>query len=92
MIDVLVDYEIVDNCGPVACALSVSSNEPPNGRGDGNTSADWQVLDDHHVRLRAERSGPGSGRIYTITTSCSDTAGGSSSKSVLVTVPKSQGK
>ncbi len=92
MIDVQIGYDIVDNCGPVACTLSVASNEPPNGPGDGNTSSDWQVLDDHHVRLRAERSGGGSGRIYTITTTCSDTAGGSSNESVAVAVPKSQGK
>ncbi len=92
MIDILIGYDIVDNCGPVTCSLSVASNEPPNGPGDGNTSADWQVLDDHHVQLRAERSGKGSGRIYTITTTCSDSGGGSSNKSVAVTVPKSQGR
>ena len=38
-----------------------------DGTGDGDTSPDWEVIDAHHVLLRAERAGNGSGRIYTIT-------------------------
>ena len=71
----------------------VTSNEPVNGKGDGNTAPDWQILGNHTVALRAERSGNGSGRIYTITIQASDANGNlSDPKTVTVTVPKSQGK
>jgi hypothetical protein len=40
----------------------------------------------HHVRLRAERAGTGSGRFYTITITCTDSAGNSTSKDVAVFV------
>ncbi|MEP6800591.1 MAG: lamin tail domain-containing protein [Acidobacteriota bacterium] len=88
MVPVTVRYATEDNCGsPVLCGLSVTSNEPENGQGDGNTAADWQVIDSHHVRLRAERSGAGAGRIYTIAIRCADPAGGVATSNVQVTVP-----
>jgi len=89
MVDVVVAYTAADNCGAVTTSLSVSSNEVPNGSGDGNTSLDWQVVDNHHVRLRAERAGGGNGRIYTITIHATDTHGNTSSQSVIVLVPHS---
>src|SRR5205807_3318575 len=78
MVDVTVGYNAGDNCGPVTCSLTVSSNEPVNGTGDGDTAPDWEVVDAHHVRLRAERAGAGNGRVYTITILCRDAAGNSS--------------
>jgi uncharacterized repeat protein (TIGR01451 family) len=94
MVNVTVSYEVTDNCPlpPGSCTLSVTSNEPVNGRGDGDTSPDWIVLDDHHVLLRAERAGNGNGRIYTITITCTDSGGNSSSESVTVTVPHDRGR
>ena len=68
-------------------ALSVSSNEPVNGTGDGNTAPDWQIVNEHLVRLRAERAGNGTGRVYTITITATDSAGESSSADVAVSVP-----
>jgi subtilisin-like proprotein convertase family protein len=68
MQDVAVNYSTGTACS--TCTLSVSSNEPVDGTGDGDTSPDWEVLSDHAVRLRAERAGNGSGRIYTITITC----------------------
>ena len=44
---------------------------------DGNTAPDWEIVDSHHVRLRAERSGRGNGRVYTITITCTDGSGNS---------------
>jgi hypothetical protein len=46
--------------------LSVTSNEPDDGRGDGNTTNDIVIVDDTTFRLRAERSDKGKGRVYTI--------------------------
>jgi 6-phosphogluconolactonase len=90
-VDVTIDYA-VKGC-PSTCVLSVSSNEPINGTGDGNTSPDWQVVDAHHVRLRAERAGDGNGRTYTITITCTnDTNKLSSMKTVTVFVPHDQRK
>src|SRR5689334_6007828 len=43
-------------CKQSVCALSVSSNEPTDGPGDGHTAPDWEVVDAHHVLLRAERA------------------------------------
>ncbi len=87
MVAVIINYTASDNCGAVTCTLSVASNEPINGTGDGDTSPDWTIQDAHHLMLRAERSGGGSGRIYTITINCTDGAGNSASQTVLVTVP-----
>jgi glycosidase len=88
MRDVTVSYNTADNCGPASCTLSVTSNEPVNGADDGDTAPDWQILNEHHVRLRAERAGGGSGRVYTITITCTDGAGNQASRSVTVSVPK----
>jgi hypothetical protein len=65
----------------------VTSSEPLNGSGDGNTEADWEVIDANHVRLRAERAGNGTDRTYTITVTCVDAAGNSTSASTTVVVP-----
>jgi HYR domain-containing protein len=91
MIDVTVGYQVKDNSATApACTLSVASNEPVNGTGDGDTAPDWIVLDAHRLRLRAERSGGGKGRLYTVTLACADAAGNAASGRVTVSVPKSQ--
>jgi uncharacterized repeat protein (TIGR01451 family) len=87
MVDVALGYQVTDNCGVPTCALDVASNEPVNGSGDGNTAPDWEILDDHHVRLRAERSGQGTGRLYTLGATCTDSAGSSARQTVTVAVP-----
>lgn len=87
-IDIKVGYSVRDNCCVPVCALAVTSNEPVLVLDGKDRTPDWQVLDDHHLRLRAERSPQGSGRIYTVTITCRDMSGASTSKRVTVTVPK----
>lgn len=73
--------------------IGVESNEPENGLGDGDAYPDWAILSDHTLNLRAERSGTGTGRIYTITIQAEDRSGNLSEPStVTVTVPKSKGR
>jgi len=92
MNDVAINYTTTDNCpGSTGCSISVSSNEPVNGSGDGNTSSDWVVIDNHHVQLRAERAGNGNGRVYTITTTCHDQYGNTSHSTTTVTVQHDAG-
>jgi hypothetical protein len=74
---------------PVCRVRSVSSNEPVDGPGDGDTAPDWIVGPGLSVDLRAERAGGGSGRIYTITVECVDAAGNRSlPQTVTISVPR----
>lgn len=83
-------------CGAVTFVLdAITSNEPDNGLGDGDTADDIQNetpgTADVLFHLRAERSGTGSGRVYTATYTATDQIGNSSSASGTATVPLSQG-
>jgi predicted extracellular nuclease len=89
MVDVTIGYTATDQCGPVSATLSVTSSEPVNGTGDGDTAPDWEVVNNNLVRLRAERSGGGPGRIYTVTIIATDAAGQASQSSIAVSVPHS---
>ena len=76
---------------PTVTLLSVTSNEPDDGLGDGDKANDIVIVDDYHVQLRAERSGNGEGRIYTITYQATDACGNSAQANAIVTVPHDQG-
>ena len=67
--------------------VSVTSNEPDDGLGDGDTPNDIVIVDDVTVRLRAERSGAGDGRVYTLTYQAANTCGSTTTASATVTVP-----
>jgi hypothetical protein len=88
MVPVTLTVAASDQCSTPTCKItSVSSNESTNGTGDGNTAADWQITGASTVNLRAERSGNGSGRTYTITVACTDGSGNTATKTTAVTVP-----
>ena len=58
---------------------SVSSDEPDNAGGDGNTINDIVIAGDcKSVQLRKERMGSGNGRVYTITLTVTDSGGNTS--------------
>jgi hypothetical protein len=90
MVPIFVRYVARDNCPNMTCVLTVASNEPINGLGDGDTAPDWQIIDANNVLLRAERSGKSKGRLYTITTTCTDASNNSVSKTSTVFVPPNQ--
>jgi hypothetical protein len=69
--------------------VSVTSDEPVNGLGDGNTAPDWTVTSDLAVSLRAERAGGGDGRIYKINIECKDAFANRATAPVTVSVPHS---
>jgi len=91
---ITVQADVTDDCTATTWKIiSVSSNESEMGKGSGHTASDWKINGGHKVKLRAERSGQGSGRIYTITVRASDEAGNlSDPKTITVTVPHDQGK
>lgn len=69
-------------------ATDISSNEADDAPGSGNTSPDSQL---DPLAVRAERSGQGAGRIYTIEFVADDGHGGTCTGIVEVCVPHDQG-
>lgn len=94
MVKINVTAQTTDNCSAVTWKIiGVTSNEAVDAKGSGHTAPDWQILDDHSVNLRAERAGPGSGRVYTISLQAQDSVGNlSTTNTITVTVPHSKGK
>jgi hypothetical protein len=99
MVTCTIHANAADNDGlPPTLDVSVASNEPDDGLGDGDTADDIQnLLVDQAtgtitVDLRAERGGVGSGRVYTITITATDSAGNVSMTSLTILVPRSKGQ
>lgn len=57
---------------------SVTSDEPTNGTGDGDTATDAVISADGTALLRAERAGNGDGRVYRVNFTASDFEGSAS--------------
>ena len=97
MVDVTASITVADSgSGPAGFVLkSVGSSEADNGLGDGDTANDIQGFEvgkpDTQGQLRAERSGLGSGRVYTLTYQALDAAGNVQTCSATATVPHDQG-
>jgi hypothetical protein len=76
--------------GDLTVAIAgVTQDEPLDGLADGHTSPDASVdgLAENQVRLRAERSGLGDGRVYRVEVTATDPDGASCTKTILVGVP-----
>ena len=86
---------VVDNCDATVGVSSlvivkVTSDESDNRDGEGTTYQDILIAPNcKSVKLRAERSGIGNGRVYTITLKATDSSGNSTTATAKVTVPKS---
>jgi arabinan endo-1,5-alpha-L-arabinosidase len=72
---------------PTVKIVSIASNEPLVGDDTGNFAPDWEITGDLTAQLRAERSGTGSGRIYTIAVEATDFSGNTTTEHAIVTVP-----
>jgi uncharacterized protein len=59
-VDVTATVIVSDNFdpNPTITLVSVTSNEPDDGLGDGDTPNDIVIVDDFHFQLRAERAKP----------------------------------
>ena len=76
---------------PESC--NVSCNIVEVSGDDGASAADWEVTGAMTINLRADRSGKGNGRNYTVAMKCTDpTTNLSAIKTVSITVPHDQGK
>jgi hypothetical protein len=93
MVDVTVTVIATDlvDPAPMSTIVSVSSNQPIDGTGDGDTSPDWIITGPLTLQLRAERSS-GITRTYTITIATSDFSGNTAFGTVKVTVGDGRGR
>ena len=97
LIPITATVDASDSCSANTAVrlVSITSNEADNGLGDGDQPNDIQAIgggpvpfgtDVRSFQLRAERSGMGNGRIYTVTYSAIDTSGNTTSASAVVVV------
>lgn len=97
MVTINADVTFTDSCdaNPPWRLDYVTSDEPDNGQGDGNTINDIQNAEignaDTQSDLRAERSGKGDGRTYTAGYTAIDADANSASTMATVEVAHDQG-
>jgi hypothetical protein len=94
MVDIQIEANAHDNSGrPVQISATVDSNEPADESGLRGDSLDWTppVIDLQKglikLRLRAERSGSGSSRVYTIRITATDESDNAAQAQVEIRVP-----
>jgi hypothetical protein len=76
---VAVYYTTSDNADKVKTTISVSSNATDGIK-------DWEIEDEHLVRLKSSRLADGTVRIYTITVTATDEAGNKTTRSTSIAV------
>ena len=100
MVEIEASISVTDDNDPepVVVLTSIKSSDPDDAEGDGDgvTKNDIQEADfgaaDFNFFLRAETSGTGSDRIYTVTYTATDASGNSAQVSGNVLVPHDQQK
>ena len=94
--DIHATVVVTDICDPAPTFVltSITSDEPDNGLGDGDTAGDIANATfgtaDVDFRLRSERMGGGDGRVYTIRYTASDHSGNTTGNVTEVRVPHSR--
>jgi len=99
MVDMTIQANASDNSGDIpTLTATVSSDEPEDGLGDGDTSPDWtepvidQTTGTITLQLRAERSGSADGRVYTVSITAIDDSGNQTTADVEIIVPHDKRK
>lgn len=91
MVPVSISVDATDAVGVTSRQIvSVTSNEPDNGTGDGDTAGDIEITGPLSANLRAERAGTGTGRIYTFVVEVRDAAGNVTTATAHVSVPRNR--
>lgn len=96
LVEICATVEVTDICDDDAFFVlhEITSSEPENDIGDGNTNADIQEAEtetgDLCFKLRSERQGPNVGRVYTVVYRAEDGAGNEAFATAYVTVPHDQ--
>ena len=75
-------YTASDNAEEVNSVLTVRSNDTQS------TTRDWEVVNNHLLRLKASRLPDGEARVYTITVTSSDVAGNTTRRTTSIVVSK----
>jgi hypothetical protein len=75
-------YTASDNGEEVSSVLSVSSNDQES------VNRDWEIINNHLIRLKASRLSNGEARIYTITVTSTDRAGNITRRTTSIAVSK----
>ncbi|MFT5658445.1 MAG: hypothetical protein ACI9KN_001726 [Gammaproteobacteria bacterium] len=97
MVTISATVDVIDSCDadPIWWLDSLTSNEPDNGVGDGNTVNDIQNANvgtqDVLFDVRAERAGGGNGRDYSVEYVAEDDDGNVAADMAKVTVAHDQG-
>lgn len=80
MKEVAVRYITTDNADETSCAVTVTSND--------STTQNWEVVNNHLVRLKQIRLSSGMARVYMITVTCTDAAGNTTRRTTGISVAK----
>ena len=80
MKEVAIRYVTTDNANETSCAVTVTSND--------STTQNWEVVNNHLVRLKQIRLSNGMARVYMITVTCTDTAGNTTKRTTGISVAK----
>jgi hypothetical protein len=76
-----VSYTATDNGQHLRSEVSVTSNATDGVR-------DWEIVDDHQIRLKASRLADGTPRVYMVTVTSTDEAGNKTSRTTSIAVSK----